>query len=215
MNKALPKNLIMVLLLSITAFSVYKYAGTVKQNFNLTSALDSAKQQVGALEKEKQNLLQDKEKAKLEHAKLVQEKTLLQDNLSALKHKLIVLMVAYKKNRAVLYETNSKFSLLKSENTALTEKSTSLTEESRRLLEENASFKQRLNSLLELKKAIRELKIQMRSAARQKTAPAAVAAAEIKAEAGEIREGNHGFLVKDGKILSPSKVTIEVIPIPE
>jgi len=65
-----------------------------------------------------------------------------------------------------------------------------LLEERDRITSENEAMKMKLNSVDELKKAISELKRQVQ------------------------REGNQGFLIKDGQLTSVTKVKIEVSPAP-
>ena len=71
--------------------------------------------------------------------------------------------------------------------------------------QENQALKARLSSVEELKKAIKEVKRQMRSSIVEIKQEK-----ETKTEA--VIEGNRGFLLKEGKIIYPAKVKIEVVP---
>ncbi|MCX5702902.1 MAG: hypothetical protein NT066_00150 [Candidatus Omnitrophica bacterium] len=192
MNKGLLKNILIVLLLTIAIFSVFKYIWLLKEKYDLLVILNQVKAQVATLEEEKQNLLQSLEKEKESRQKLSQENLGLKENLKAGKRKLTKLF----REQEALEELNYKFSLLKAENVALTEKT-------KKLSEENENLKAKVSSISGLKDAIRELKKQARK----------VVSIVIRHKPERIIEGNRGFLIKDGKYTSPAKVKIEVIPV--
>ena len=204
MNKAMFKNALIVLLLTITGFSVFKYSASLKEKYGLLTNLSQVKEENLNLIQQKQNLLQDLEKEKGLKVRSLRESLALKEYLRSGKARLSKLFKDYSKEQGFLEELNAKFSLLKAENA-------SLLEEKQKFFLENEALKQKLGSLVELKKAIRELKQNMRKAQVSltviKQAPEPISQKIVK--------GNHGYLIKDGKFNSPNKVVIEVIPAPQ
>lgn len=196
------KNILIVLLLTITAFSVFKYIWSLKEKYDLLNTLNQAKEQVATLETQRQNLLQDLKKEKELRQQLIQENSGIKEHLRASKKRLTELFAEYEGIQKKMEHLNSQVALLKAENTALIEKENKLAQ----LSQENDSLKARLSSIPELKKAIKELKGQMHKAGK-----------EIKQgiKPGKIIEGNRGFLIKDGKFTYPATLKIEVIPVPQ
>lgn len=95
-------------------------------------------------------------------------------------------------NKSFVYLSRAGEALekLKAQFSILKAENSALLEERDRITNENEAMKTKLSSIDELKKAISELKRQI------------------------FREGNRGFLVKDGKPTSSIKVKIEVNPAP-
>lgn len=143
MNKELLKNILIVLLLTIAVFSIFKYKVVLNEKYELSNTLSQVREQAATLEKEKQKLLQDIEKRK----GLEQE---LNANLKAGRIKLTKLFAENNEKQKAFDELNSRFSLSKIENA-------SLREQKERLSQENESLKAKLNSIEELKKTITEL----------------------------------------------------------
>lgn len=199
MNKISFKNILLVLLVSVTILSVYKYISALKEKYDLLNTLTLTKEQVELLEQEKQNLLQTLEKEKALEAKLSEQNAGLKEYLQASKKRLTKNFRDIEAVREEKEELDAKFSLLKAENTALLE-------QKEQLSQENESLSTKLSSIVELKKAIRELKKQVRKVG-----------TTIKQKISEQKliEGNRGFIIKDGKYTYPSRVRIEVIPASE
>lgn len=190
------KLVLVIFLLAITAFSVFKYAVSLKEKYDLLNTINQIKTQVTTLENEKQNLLQLKEQ-------LVQENSGLKDNLRASEEKIAKQAADFTLVQNALENLSSQISLAKAENGALREERDNLSGQLTQVSQEKEGLKARLGSLAELKKAIKELKKQMR---RLNT--------EVKKKAAiqKIIEGNRGYLVKDGRPTYPSKIRIEVNP---
>ena len=72
MNKPLLRNILILLLLAITVFFVFKYISTLNEKNELSNTLHQVKKQVTILEKEKQNLLETLGKEKELRQKLAQ-----------------------------------------------------------------------------------------------------------------------------------------------
>jgi len=206
MNKTRLKNILLVFLLSVTIFSVFKYILSLKEKYDLSALLNQAKEQAAALENEKQNLLQEIDKEKALQEKLTQENTALKDNLKTDEEKLANLGADFTVAQKTIEQLNSNFSLLKAENIALIEKKNTLNTKLSQVSQENDSLKARMSSIAELKKSIRELKRQMRRVG---------IVMKQKVQTERIIQGNRGFLIRDGKFTYPAKVRIEVTPAPK
>lgn len=198
MNKGQAKNIVIILLLTISLFSVYKFISSLREKYELMNSLNLAKQQVTVLEDEKQNLLREIEKDKKLRQKLTQQNLELKDYLKAGKARMGKLFKVYEGTQETIEQLNSKFSLLKAENTAIiTDKEL--------LSKENEALKIKLNSVIELKKAMRELRKQA-----QKVGIQIIKKTDVR----KTLEGNQGYVIKDGKLNNPAKVKIEVVPAP-
>ena len=206
MNKTRLKNILLVFLLSVTIFSVFKYILSLKEKYDLSALLNQAKEQAAALENEKQNLLQEIDKEKALQEKLTQENTALKDNLKTDEEKLANLGADFTVAQKTIEQLNSNFSLLKAENIALIEKKNTLNTKLSQVSQENDSLKARMSSIAELKKSIRELKRQMRRVG---------IVMKQKVQTERIIQGTRGFLIRDGKFTYPAKVRIEVTPAPK
>lgn len=198
MNKSQAKNIVIIFLLTITLFSVYKFAASLAEKYELMNNLNLAKQQAAALEKEKQNLLQELKKDKELQEGLIRHNAGLKEYVHASKARLGRLFKVYEHAQDKIEELNSKFSLLKAENTAILS-------EKEKIAKEHEELKIRLHSIVELRKAMRELKKQAQKVGIQIIK---------KTDASKTLEGNQGFVIKDGKPNTPAKVKIEVIPAP-
>jgi len=176
MKKELIKNITIVFLLTLIIFVIFKYILALREIDGLSNYLNQEKEQAATLENEKQNLLQDIEKRK----GLEQE---LNANLKAGRIKLTKLFAENNEKQKAFDELNSRYSLLKIENTALKE-------QKEQISQENESLKAELSSIKELKNTITELN-------------------EHKDQA---EKGNKGFLIKDSQFTYPAKVKIEVVP---
>ena len=177
------KNIVLVLFLGITVFSMVKYRIELKARYALQEELSKAQDQITVLANEKQNLLQDLKKEQELKEQLGQKNTALKDNLRASVKRISRLFNDSGKAQAELEEVEGRLSILKAENRALIEGR-------KKIQTENEQFKIRLGSISELKQVIRDLKEKRRN------------------NSDLALEGNRGFLLKDGR----STVKIEVIP---
>jgi len=194
------KIILIVLLVGITLFNIFKYLITLKEKYDLAKDLNQVKGQVAALELERQNLLQTIDKEKELQKTLTEENLTLKDELK----KLAQLDEGLQNSQKTIEQLTSQIALSKAENTALREEKDKLTFELAQVSQEKDTLKARLSSIPELKKIIKEIKIQMYKAK--------VTMREI-AKKREISEGNCGYLVKNGKSTFPiTKINIEVMP---
>ncbi len=181
------RNVIFVLLLSIAVFSMFKYWSQLRENSLLQESLTQAQGQVLTLEQEKETLVQGLKQEKASNAQLLKKTTYMKGYLKASKNRMSRFFQDDLKLQKNLEETKSKFSILEAENQ-------SLVESQKRMALENDEFKLKLSSIPELKKAIKELRVKNR-----------------KVPIPTV-DGNRGFLVKDGQLMTREKIKIEVVP---
>lgn len=188
------KNIALILLLVITAFSMIKYVGELQEKYRLQDSLLQAQGQITTLAREKQNLLQEKqsllqelEKEKLLKEQLTQKNNGLKGYLKASNNRITRFFQSNAKIQNDLEDINIRLSILKAENRALIDSR-------RRIYLDNEELRFKFSSVDELKKAIKDLKNKQ-----QET---------FVSEA----EGNRGFLTKDGRLIMPEKIKIEVVP---
>ncbi|MDD5408513.1 MAG: hypothetical protein PHC71_00245 [Candidatus Omnitrophica bacterium] len=117
MNKWTFKNILVILLITTTAFSTIKYLSELKLRHRLQDSLLKAQEEITALTQEKQNLLQELEKKKK-----------LKDYLRASINKIARLFRDKSMTQANLEDTNAKFAVLKAENRQLKAKLNSIVE---------------------------------------------------------------------------------------
>lgn len=192
-NKRRAKRLFIILLLTVTLFGAFKYVSFLKkQRDNLFALANQAREQAATLEKEI-----EEEKALSQRA--TQENSELKEYLRASKRRLSRLFSVYEEAQKKVDQLDSTLSLLKQENS-------SLLEEKGRVFKENEELKAKLLSVAEFRKAMKELRKQVRKVSTQ---------IKHQPETRKAIEGNRGFLIKDGQLVSPAKVTIEVSPVIE
>jgi len=201
MHKGMLKNILIVLLAGTTIFSVFKYALSFKEKYVLLNTLNQLKEEVAALEDDKQALKEKLGEEKELNTKLDREILEIKEYLKASKKRLAKLFADYGQTQKTIEDLNSKFSILKAENTALRDEKERLNSQLTQISEENKSLKLKLDSIAELKKRIKELKRQVHRIT-------------VITKVGKIIEGNQGFLIKDGKSTYPARAKIEVIPAP-
>ncbi len=187
MNKDMCKNIALILLIGIVAFSMVGYMSELRERYRLKDSLTQAQGQITVLVQEKQNLLQEIEKEKGLKEQLALKNTGLKDYLRASKNKITRLFHDNAKTQTSLEEQSAKLSILKAENKALIDGR-------KRIYTENEQLKLKLGSIVELRNAIRELKNRKHNDPFIET------------------EGNRGFLIKDGKSTAVERFKIEVIP---
>jgi len=188
--------ILIVFLIGITIFSAFKYASSLKEKYDLINTVNKMKEDVAALESEKQLLSQELEEERDVKQQVVEENMGLQDSLKASAEKLTKLSSDFVSLQNELEHISSQLVDLKEERERLSTQVAQVTEE-------RDTFQVRLGSITELKKAIRELKRQMRKVN---------VGIKEKVNHGTVIEGNRGFIVRDGKTTFPAKINIEVIP---
>ena len=197
--------MLIVLLATITAFSVFKYSMSLKEKYDLFNALNQANEQLTVLEQEKQNLLAQLEKEKDLREQLIGEAAELKGNIKATRRRLARLFTEKGLRDKAYEELSYRFSILQAENLALLGEKEQLSFKLSEAQSENEALNAKLGSIKELKQAIREIKIKMRHARIKPKRPE-------EQEQEEVIQGNRGFLTKDGKSTFPVKIRIEVKP---
>jgi len=187
MNKDTIKNVALILLLSITVFSMIKYTNELKARYKLQDNLVQVQKEAAALTQEKQKLLQELEKEKELKEQMSQKNANLKLYIKASMNKITQLFQDNSKMQSNLKEVNAKFSISKAENKALIDSR-------KRIYLQNEEFKATLSSVVELKKAIRELKKRKHNSSFLSM------------------PGNQGYLIKDGQSTTATKIKIEVVP---
>jgi chromosome segregation ATPase len=173
----------------VTVFSIFKFTVLLKEKYRLTSALNQLEQQLTAMVEEGHKLAQKIEEDKQIQDRLNQEVTSLKGYLRASAKRLVKLFKDFSEEKEAIEKLGEKFSLLKAENKALIR-------QRQRFAQENQALMLKMSSIDELQNLIRDLK-------RKKITPLSPS------------EGNRGYLIKDGKIIVPSSVKIEVVPTEE
>lgn len=186
MNKDAIKNLVLILLLGVAAFSMVRYVSELKARFRLQNSLIQAQSEIIGLAQEKQNLLQELGKERGLKEELAAKNLYLKSNLRASKDRMSRLFRDNWQAQNALEETSAKFTVLKAENKVLIESR-------KRSYAENDQLKFKLGSVAELKKAIRALRSKRPEASGREAA------------------GNRGFLIKNGRSTT-EKIKIEVVP---
>ncbi len=205
MNKSSFKNVLIGVLVIITAFSAFKYGTSLKEKYDTFILMNQLKEQLDILEQEKQNLLVDLEKGKQLEAQLTEDNALLKEHIKATRRRLTKLFMEKREKEKAHEELSYRFALLQAENTALQEEKGQLSLKVSQVESENQALKTKLSSIQELKKAIRELKKRMR--------PERLIASSPR-KTDEVIDGNQGYLTKDGKSTHQGRIRVEVRPAP-
>lgn len=188
--------ILVAFLAGLTLFSVVKYITLQKENYYLYDNLKQVKAQIDSLGVQRQKLLQTIEKQN-------QENLVIRDNLKAAEDKLAEMDADFTQAQKTIAQLNSLVSSLKTENMSLKDEGENLKTQLSQASKEKDILQAKLNSLEELKKVIRELKIKIRQAKiellRKNNVPLT-------------KEGNRGFVIKNGKSTYPTRVKIEVNP---
>ncbi|MFH1889027.1 MAG: hypothetical protein ABH806_02920 [Candidatus Omnitrophota bacterium] len=191
------KIVLVVFLLGITIFSLFKYLLMAREKYVLLNELNQAGEQVLALEERVQ-----KEK-ELQNA-LAKENSALKDELMADTEKLTQLQINLQNSQKTIEQIIEQIALAKTENAALREEKGKIILKLNWVSQERDGLKARLSSLSELKETIREVKIRTQKA---------------KSIINKITEskraiaGNRGYLVRDGEsTFTGAKIKIEVMP---
>jgi len=194
----------LALLAGIAGFSVFKYASSVKENYDLAADVEQLSIEILGLEEEKNALSSTLEREKKIQQALAAEHALTQGVLQEFKQKLGVLETELQFSQMAVEELGEQLSAVKAENLALRDQAQTLQLEVAQARQDNQSMKQQLASVKELKKAIRGLRRSVRAARHT---------AVLRLEKEELLVGNAGFLVKDGKSTYPSRIKIDVSPV--
>ena len=169
------------------SFSFLNYVSSVKERNVLLGSIYQKEEQFNQLKKEQQGLLR-------QLANLKEAREGLKDYLKVSRRKINRLFIDLDYAKKASEELNSRYNIVKAENTALKQRRQALNQELLQAREENSALRQRFSSLAELRLAIRQLK------------------KHLYAQAGiqPALRPNGGYLIKDGKTTYSTAVKIEV-----
>lgn len=195
--------LIVIFLLGFSGFSVYKYLGA-RHN------LERRTQELIGLREKNTAIAKDLEEYRVQTGELRQKNKALEEeinsrglNLEQLKRELAV----SRQELASLQRTIEELNLV---NQGLSKQEEKMRLQVEELSSEKSALEGRLNSAEELKKMLRDLIRRKRTERlRKETVP------EPKKDKKAGEEGNRGYIVYHGKPTFKSKISIEVIPVPE
>lgn len=199
------KLILITFLLGVSVFCVYKYLLIIKEKQILSAELKNSQGQITVLKNENQGLLQELEKEKDINQEMIQKYAFLRRNFKAGIIKINQLNSELALAVKHIDSLNSEVSVLKNENLQMKEASGNLKIDLFYISQEKDDISRRMSSIAELKKAIREL-------SRQQKKGVKAVKEKPKKPIPAILEGNHGFLIKDGKPVPPVKIRIEVNP---
>jgi chromosome segregation ATPase len=198
--------ILIALLAGITLFSLFKYFYALKEKYELTNALSQIKEQVAALEAQRQELSEGLEKEKELNLRMTQENVGLKDEVKKTEEEITQIKTDIEYARKIIEDLKSETAILKAENMAVKDENANLTSRLSEVSRQKDELTLRLGSVVELKKAIRELKKKMRKVSSE------LRFKEVAHE--KVLEGNRGFLIKNGRPTYPTKVKIEVKSLP-
>jgi chromosome segregation ATPase len=200
------------ILAGITGYCFYQYVVSIQENVNLQAELEQVQLDIRQLELVRDNLNSDLEQTRESEKAAILENTGLKDQVNADQVKFTALEATIQEAQNNIDALNAKISLAREENTALVTQIGGLKGQLSAAEQEKDKMEATLSSVDELKKAIKALKRKTRTARR--AAPVTVVA-DARKQVQEITLGNKGFLIKNGKIMTPSRVKIDVQPSPE
>ncbi|MGE5308754.1 MAG: hypothetical protein ACM3OC_06710 [Deltaproteobacteria bacterium] len=193
------------LLSGITIFSGYKYFSSLQEKFDLQGQVKLADEQVTALRGEKAALSHDLESSRIKEKALTEENAGLQQQLKVSQEDLLKLKADLQAAQTTVEDLNNQISLAKAENAALVRQAGELRGQTDAAVKEKELLAARLSSLIELKKAIHDLKRKLGGARHEITQ---------RLEQEHLVLGNGGYMIKDGKTTFPTRIKIEVVPLP-
>jgi len=182
--------------------SIVHYSFLLQEKTRLSRALEEMNARVSNLEIEKAQLVQSLNSGRDALKKLDEDNARLTQTIKAQGESISALTAEVEKTNGKLEELNSRYALIRCENSALKSQLLFVVKE-----EEKMRFS--MTSLPELKKAIRGLK---KKKIHARISPVIRKQRINKADKGQMLEGNRGFLVRDGKPTFAKTIKIEVVP---
>jgi len=192
------------LLVVVTVFSVVQYARMMQEKIYLYRALKDKNTQLSVLGGEKTELSEALSKEREVAQVATEKKAILTQMMRAGARKITRLHRETAGARERIAGLSETLALLKQETAELREKGLAMQERLASAVQENELMKAKLGSVKDLKKAIRDLRVEARRIA-----------LELRKKARGVRTiigGNRGYFVKDGRVTTPARVTIDVRP---
>ncbi|MFA5319630.1 MAG: hypothetical protein WBE75_05040 [Candidatus Omnitrophota bacterium] len=184
--------------------SIVHYSFLLQEKTRLSRALEEMNARVSILEKDKAQMVQSLNSGRDALKKLDEDNARLGQTIQSQGENISALTAEVERTNGKLEELNSRYSLLRCENSALRSQLFFV-------VKEEEKMRLNMTSLPELKKAIRELKKKKTHAS---VLPVIHKQRINKVVKGQILEGNKGFLVRDGKPTFAKTIKIEVVPTP-
>ena len=198
--------------IGIAGFCFYEYIVSMRANTSLQAELEQVQQDIRQLELVRDNLNSDLEQTRESEKVLMLENTGLKDQVKTDQVKFTTLETTIQEAQSNIDALNTQISLAREENKVLVTQVSGLKDQLSVAAQERSQMDATLNSVDELKKAIKALKRKARNV--RWSAPVTVVA-DAKKQIKEITLGNKGFIIRNGRVLTPSRVKIEVQPSPE
>jgi chromosome segregation ATPase len=181
----------------------------MREQSGLEADLSQARDDIKLVELVRDNLNQDLEKALTDEKALILEISGLKEQMTTDRDKFTV---AIREAQTSIDSLTEQISASRAEKTELVSQIDGLKIQLTATAQEKDRMTATLNSMDELKKAIKDLRRRNRLARR--SAPITVVA-DAKKQIKEITLGNHGFIIRNGKLTYPARVKIEVQASPE
>jgi len=189
--------IIIVFLIGVSVFSVYKYIYSIKERYVLVYTLSREKFRLALLETQKNELARKLEDESALVLKLKENNLLYKDSLIAGKKKVLKLAIAYQEAYNLGKALDSQITFLNSENSRLKVSTQDLQFKVSEAVRENESLQTKLSSAKEIKKVIREVKKKEREAVVKVTEKTEVKQIVQPTKINNSVKGNGGFLLKN------------------
>lgn len=202
---------VLLVLTGITGFSVYKYAVSMQEKAGLQTELEQVRQEISRLEQVRDNLNNDLVLAREYEQRLVLENTGLKDRIKDDQIKFSMMEAAIAQAQGQVDTLAEQIAVARQENAALVVQLDGMKAQLFTASQEKERMQATLSSVEELKRAIRDLRRKTRAA---RTASPITVVADEKKQVRQIILGNKGYIIRDGKVITPARVKIEVQPSP-
>lgn len=188
--------LFIFIIIVLAGISFGRYFYLLKQNYNLNAKLIDVEQRIQNLQGVRNELEGSLKKEQQEYSAVLTEKQQLHEQLTVLRDALQQKESELTNTRSELAGVQNRIELLKGDYTALEVKVDELRQE-------RDMFEARFNSLPELQKAIKLLQRKVFTRRGEMLR---------EQDARELREGNRGYVIWQGKPTTRGSVRIEVLP---
>ncbi len=199
------KSVVIALLLGIAIFSSYKYFSSFQEKAQLLEEMSIIREQVNVIEEQRARALKDLENEYAKQKALSEEKAALEGKLQAAENDILKLRTDLRTASDNLAELNSRLAVAMAENAEVSRELGQTKADAAASRQERDMLAARFNSIPELKKAIRDLKRKLSAARRE---------IDTRIHEDRLIIGNGGYMIRDGKPTYPTRVKIEVVPLP-
>jgi len=204
-----PVTVILLILTGITGFSVYKYAVSMQEKAGLQTELEQVRQEISRIEQVRDNLKNDLVLAREYEQRLVLENTGLKSQIKDDQVKFLDAGAAIAEAQGQVDALAEQISVARQENAALVVQLDGMKAQLLNASREKESMQATLSSVDALKRAIKDLRRKTRLARKASSITVVV---DEKKQVRQIILGNKGYIIRDGKMVKPERVKIEVQP---